>query len=255
MDLQHQAALDAGRQSDRLDFQEMIVPRMKDLIIDSFLSVRNKMNPNKRKNIFELFGFDFMIDEDYRTWLIEINTNPHLGTPSKEMAKLVPRMINEVIHLTVDQVFKPAAPIEDLKEDFVLLYREQAPAVNLRRPYSLDLVYPVARMKPFIGRPEKKLHKSRLHSTFKEKPNDTKKAKRKTRKLSKEFDIETKKLQVRASKSIITPQAQNRFSQIHDDLESPKSATDHLLPPQSIFKAKPKKKQPKPLQQQCRDLV
>ena len=60
----------------------MIVPRMKDLIIDSFLSVRNKMNPNKRKNIFELFGFDFMIDEDYRTWLIEINTNPHLGTPS-----------------------------------------------------------------------------------------------------------------------------------------------------------------------------
>lgn len=48
------------------------------------------MNPNKRKHIFELFGFDFLLDEDLRLWLIEINTNPFLGTPNKEMQRLVP---------------------------------------------------------------------------------------------------------------------------------------------------------------------
>jgi hypothetical protein len=58
------------------------MPRVKDIMIDSFLSVRKKMNPNNRKNIFELFGFDFLIDEDFRVWLIEINTNPFLGTPN-----------------------------------------------------------------------------------------------------------------------------------------------------------------------------
>lgn len=78
------------------------MPRMKDIIIDSFLSVRHTMNPNKRKNVFELFGFDFLLDEDFRLWLIEINTNPYLGTPSKEMATVVPRMIDDLFKLTLD---------------------------------------------------------------------------------------------------------------------------------------------------------
>jgi hypothetical protein len=52
---------------------------MKDLIIDSILSAKNTLNPNNRPNCFELVGYDFMIDEDFRTWLIEINTNPSLG--------------------------------------------------------------------------------------------------------------------------------------------------------------------------------
>jgi D-alanine-D-alanine ligase-like ATP-grasp enzyme len=48
------------------------------------------MNPNNRKNVFELFGFDFLLDEEFRLWLLEINTNPFLGTPSKAMKILVP---------------------------------------------------------------------------------------------------------------------------------------------------------------------
>lgn len=85
-----------------LSMEEHFMPRMKDIIIDSFLSVRHTMNPNKRKNVFELFGFDFLLDEDFRLWLIEINTNPYLGTPSKEMATVVPRMIDDLFKLTLD---------------------------------------------------------------------------------------------------------------------------------------------------------
>jgi hypothetical protein len=81
---------------------------MKDLIIDTFLSVRYKMNPNKRKGCFELFGFDFLVDEDFRVWLLEVNTNPFLGTPNKDMKVLVPKMINEMLSLVVDLKFKPA---------------------------------------------------------------------------------------------------------------------------------------------------
>ena len=53
--------------------------RIKDLVIDCFVAAINLLNPNKREISFELMGFDFMIDEDFRVWLIEVNTNPYFG--------------------------------------------------------------------------------------------------------------------------------------------------------------------------------
>jgi len=133
-----------------------LMPRIKDLILDCFLSVRSKMNPNNRKNVFELFGFDFLIDEDFRIWLIEVNTNPFLGCPCPFMKDLVPAMVNDMIKLCVDPVFAPrTVPEEDRENDFELVYREQGPhgpAVNVRRPFSLDLVYPIPELRPFIGK-------------------------------------------------------------------------------------------------------
>ena len=52
---------------------------MKDLIIDTICASKYILNPYKRKFCFELFGYDFLIDEDFRVWLIEVNTNPYLG--------------------------------------------------------------------------------------------------------------------------------------------------------------------------------
>lgn len=121
------------------------------------------MNPNKRKNIFELFGFDFLLDEDFRLWLIEINTNPYLGTPSKEMATVVPRMIDDLLKITLDPVMKPKNQPDQEQNGFDLIYREQSwndpngpPAVNHRRPFNLNLCYPIPELKPFIGKIAKK---------------------------------------------------------------------------------------------------
>ena len=136
------------------------MPRIRDIVIDSFLSVRHKMNPNKRKHCFELFGFDFLLDEDFRLWLIEINTNPFLGTPNKDMVVLVPQMVEDMLKICVDPICKPKIRPPNYEQNgFDLIYREEnpfvpnsPPAVNLRRPYDLDLCYPIASLKPFIGK-------------------------------------------------------------------------------------------------------
>jgi len=46
-----------------------------------------------------------MIDEDFNVWLIEVNTNPALGETAKYLEQLIPRMIDDLMKLTVDKVF------------------------------------------------------------------------------------------------------------------------------------------------------
>ena len=80
---------------------------MKDLIIDSMNAVKTQINPNMRKNCFELFGYDFLIDEDFRIWLIEINTNPYVGTPNQYIGKLLPKMMDDLFSIVLDPHFAP----------------------------------------------------------------------------------------------------------------------------------------------------
>jgi hypothetical protein len=80
---------------------------MKDLAIDVYLSAKHKLNPSKRRNSFELFGFDFMIDEDFRVWLIEVNTNPYIGIHNKSMKHILPEMFSDLYKLVLDPVFEP----------------------------------------------------------------------------------------------------------------------------------------------------
>lgn len=55
-----------------INFQNNIIPRIKDIIIDCYLATKGELNPKKRKNCFELVGFDFILDEDFHVWLLEV---------------------------------------------------------------------------------------------------------------------------------------------------------------------------------------
>lgn len=48
---------------------------------------------------------DFMIDEDSQCWLIEANTNPCLEESSKLLEMLLPRLVDDMMKLTIDKIF------------------------------------------------------------------------------------------------------------------------------------------------------
>jgi hypothetical protein len=49
-----------------------------------------------------------MIDEDFRVWLIEVNTNPYIGTPNEYISQLVPNMIDEMFTFVLDPFYPPS---------------------------------------------------------------------------------------------------------------------------------------------------
>lgn len=54
---------------------------------------------------FEIFGCDFMVDQNYNPFLLEVNTNPGLEESSPLIKKLVPRMIDDCLRITIDEIF------------------------------------------------------------------------------------------------------------------------------------------------------
>jgi hypothetical protein len=59
----------------------------------SLVSVRKKINQQDRKFSFEIFGYDFILDEEANPWLIEVNTNPCIEESSPLLEELLPRML------------------------------------------------------------------------------------------------------------------------------------------------------------------
>jgi hypothetical protein len=75
---------------------------MKFYTLISLEAVKKKLNLNSKKQCFEIFGYDFIIDSNFNTWLIEANTNPCLEESSDILRILIPRMLNDAFKLTID---------------------------------------------------------------------------------------------------------------------------------------------------------
>jgi tubulin polyglutamylase TTLL1/tubulin monoglycylase TTLL3/8 len=76
---------------------------------DSVKSTTLKLDSNKREFCFEIYGLDFMIDEEFNTWLIEVNNNPCLALPTALQARIIPTMIENAFRIAVDPFFPPPA--------------------------------------------------------------------------------------------------------------------------------------------------
>lgn len=71
----------------------------------SIFATKKLIDPHKRKSCFELFGYDFIIDEDFNLWLIEVNTNPCIEESSNILKMYLPRLIDDMLKLSVDQFY------------------------------------------------------------------------------------------------------------------------------------------------------
>ncbi|XP_019868015.2 tubulin glycylase 3A [Aethina tumida] len=102
-------------------YDQVIYPGMKENIICAMLASQDTMD--RRNNTFELYGADFMISEDYRPWLIEINCCPDMSFSTSVTSRMCVKVMEDTIKVVIDRRTDPKADTGL----FELVYRQNFP--------------------------------------------------------------------------------------------------------------------------------
>ena len=108
-----------------IDKFNYMINQMKYLVEISIKSVGMKLIKTNPVLCFEIFGYDFIIDNDFNPWILEINNNPGLCISSPVIQKLVPRMLDDAFRLTIDKIFETrySPEVIDSKGNYMSKYK------------------------------------------------------------------------------------------------------------------------------------
>lgn len=93
----------------KINFKVIVYPKIRKIVQDTIKATYKKLDTRKRNHTFEILGYDFMLDEIYNPWLLEVNTNPCLALSGQYLASLIPAMLSDAFSIVLDPLF----PIEN----------------------------------------------------------------------------------------------------------------------------------------------
>ncbi|XP_061831191.1 protein polyglycylase TTLL10 isoform X3 [Nerophis lumbriciformis] len=98
--------------------------RMQQIMTQCFFAAKSKLDC--RLGFFDLIGCDFMVDEDFKVWLLEMNCNPALHINCEVLREVIPPVVVETLDVTLEIFHKRLLRQRILplasRRGFVLLY-------------------------------------------------------------------------------------------------------------------------------------
>ncbi|XP_041447434.1 tubulin monoglycylase TTLL3-like [Xenopus laevis] len=86
-------------------WEDVMVPGMKKALIHTMRASQN--NIKYRKNSFDFYGADFMFDEDFHPWLIEINFRPDTTSPTAVTGGIFRDLLEDTLRVIIDRKNSP----------------------------------------------------------------------------------------------------------------------------------------------------
>jgi len=80
-------------------WEDKLLPQMKHIVIETMRAVEGKLVP--RDKSFELYGFDVMVDENMKMWLLEANLSPACEGRTPFLNIMLSRMAKRLIEVAI----------------------------------------------------------------------------------------------------------------------------------------------------------
>jgi hypothetical protein len=77
--------------------------RVYEIVAETIEAVSSELTFTSKTNCFEIFGFDFMIDPSWNTWLLEANAEPDLSKAGDRLQPIIDQLLLETLDLVVGQ--------------------------------------------------------------------------------------------------------------------------------------------------------
>ncbi|CAE8632927.1 unnamed protein product [Polarella glacialis] len=86
-------------------WEEKLAPQLQHTILSCLKAVRHKVV--QRSACFELYGFDFLIGEDLKPWLLEVNLSPACESRTRFLSAMLERMSTRLLQVVIDGKLEP----------------------------------------------------------------------------------------------------------------------------------------------------
>lgn len=80
-------------------WEDKLVPQLSEIVLQTLRAVEGKLVP--RQDSFELYGFDLMVDEDMKMWLLEVNLSPGCEGRTPFLDRMLSRMSKRLVEVAV----------------------------------------------------------------------------------------------------------------------------------------------------------
>ena len=89
-----------GKVQTREEYSVKVDKKIQEIMTLIFQVIKDKLD--RKFGCFELFGFDFLLDDALNPYLIEINTNPAIYTDTQVQKDLLPKLVEDIVKMSLE---------------------------------------------------------------------------------------------------------------------------------------------------------